>query len=84
VKFFYKLILPKWVLGLSVMGWDDLLVMAIGSAMTAGAQAATRPDVNSTQYGDVPSNAGGQEDPFAWVNSILQQRDSRQSQINQS
>jgi hypothetical protein len=76
-KFFLRLIFPRF-LALSVMGWDDLLMMAASAAMTAGAQSATRPNVSSTEFGNTPNMETNQQDPFEWVNQILAQRASRQ------
>jgi hypothetical protein len=84
-NFLLSLLFPRWVLGLSVFGWDDLLMMAASTALTTGAQAATRPNMSSTQYGNTPSADSSQEDPFAWVNEILMQREKRAEKIqNQS
>jgi hypothetical protein len=72
----YRLIFPRFLL-LSVFGWDDLLMMAASTAMQAGAAKATQPSMNSTQFGATPEMSAQQEDPFAWVNQILQQREAR-------
>jgi hypothetical protein len=41
--------------------------------------------MSSTQYGNTPSADSSQEDPFAWVNEILMQREKRAEKIqNQS
>lgn len=75
MKYFIKFIFPKFLFR-SVMGWDDLLMMAASAAISAGANSAANGGGSSsgTTFGNVPAMEGQQQDPFAWVNEVLRQR----------
>jgi hypothetical protein len=63
---------------MSIMGWDDLLVAAVGAMVSAGANKAVsgNTEFNGTTFGNVPQMETQQGDPFAWVNDILRQQNS--------